>query len=111
MRAKSDAAQVESVGAIDFNGTEITASVISTGCTLLDHFTVEHEIRGDTCHVTLVRTKADFCRRAPFLVEVAIPWEPPAQCEQLTLAFDNPIMDADPNTFKRSVGRQQTPEQ
>lgn len=106
MQATLDAVPAEAVGTIDFNGTAVTASVISTGCTLLEHFKVDHEVRDDACYLTLVRTKADFCRRAPFLMEVTIPWEAPAQCDGLRVEFVNPIIDADKNTIKESMGRQ-----
>lgn len=106
----TDTVTAETVDAIDFNGSAVTASVISTGCTLLEHFKVEHEVQDGVCHVTLVRTKADFCRRAPFLMEVEVPWEPPAECARMSVEFANPILDRDKNTIKESSGRQ-LPEQ
>lgn len=100
----------EAVGAIDFNGSVVAASVISTGCTLPEHFKVEHEVQDGACHVTLVRTKSDFCRRAPFLIDVEVPWEPPAECAQLSVEFANPVLDMEKNSIKESPGRQ-LPEQ
>ena len=106
----ADTVTAEAVGAIEFNGSVIAASVISTGCTLQEHFKVEHEVQDGACRVTLVRTKSDFCRRAPFLIDVEVPWEPPAECAQMTVEITNPTIDMEKNTIKESSGRQ-SPEQ
>ena len=110
MQATADAVQAESVGNIAYDGAAVTATVISTGCTLLEHFKVEHEVRDNACYLTLVRTKGDFCRRAPFAIEVMVPWESPAQCNALAVEFVNPVIDLNNSGIKASTVRQ-LPEQ
>lgn len=95
--------QSEKVGRISYDDAVINASVVSTGCTLSEHFKVEHDVRGGICHVTLVRTKPDYCRRAPFMIDIAIEWVRPAECESLMLEFTNPIVDLVRSTSKSSA--------
>ena len=106
MQEPPDAVQLESVVMIGFDGASVNAGVISTGCTLAEHFTVEHEVRDNACYLTLVRTKPDYCRRVPFVIDVSVPWEPPAECADLTVEFANPILDMDKSGTKGSLGRQ-----
>ena len=94
---------VETVGSIEFDGTSVNATVVSTGCTTSENFSVEHAQDADTCHVVLLRNKADFCRRAPFVATVSVPWVPPANCESQSVVFDNPIADPEGASARKST--------
>ena len=83
----------ERVYGIAFDGNAVMAKVISTGCTSSEHFEVVHEVREAQCYLTLVRNKPDFCRRAPFAMDVIVPFTPPAACSALPVAFDNEIVE------------------
>ena len=88
------AAKLERVARIDYDDGVVTASVISTGCTSSEHFSVQAEAVEGICQVLLVRTQPDFCRRVPFETTITVEWLPDAQCQELPMEFLNPIIDA-----------------
>lgn len=100
----SDKNKVEAVSAVSYDGTHITASVISHGCTRSNHFSLRHEIVNGSCSVTIERTKPDLCRRAPMLAEVKIEWTAPADCAELELVIANPVLViADDGRLKKNL--------
>ena len=52
--------------------TRIQFSVVSNGCTYSDHFSVKVEKKEDVQKITLVRGKADLCKRTPSLVDLSV---------------------------------------
>ena len=96
----------ERVYGIEFDGNAVMAKVISTGCTSSEHFEVVHEVREARCYLTLVRNKPDFCRRAPFAMDVIVPFTPPAACSALPVAFDNEIVEFQDKSTPSSTQRQ-----
>ena len=92
---------IEPVGQISYEEGNVSATVVSTGCTASEHFEVTSELRDSSCYITLVRTKPDYCRRVPFAVNVSIEWEPTASCETAPLVFTNPIVDLVKKVEKR----------
>lgn len=97
---------IEPVGQIQLQGAQVQATVLSTGCTQSAHFVIEHEVREQRCYLTLLRTKPDYCRAAPFGVEVVLAWDVPPACVGLPVAFDNPTVDLPDLTEKSAVTRQ-----
>lgn len=106
MKPSAENPIVEPVENITFDGNSIVASVTSTGCTTSEHFEVKSVVQDSVCEVTLLRNKPDYCRRAPFSVEVSVPWEPEANCAIDTLVFANPVFDGDSGKAKREITRQ-----
>ena len=104
-RDRLTASSMETVGSIEFDGTSINATVISTGCTTSDNFSVEQVEEAGVCRVVLMRDKPDFCRRAPFVASVAVPFELPENCENLSVVFDNPVVELADTSAKISKQR------
>jgi len=98
--------ELENVGHISFDGTRVLASVVSTGCTQAEHFSVLHEAQADMCVVQLVRTRPDYCRKAPFAVDIALPWQPANECQSLPVIFANPVTELLSGTQKPAASRQ-----
>ena len=96
----------ERVYGIAFEGNAVTAKVISTGCTSSEHFEVRHEVQEGQCYLTLIRNKPDYCRRAPFAMDVVVPFTPPATCSALPVAFGNEIVDFEDKSAPSSTQRQ-----
>lgn len=84
----------------------VVADVISTGCTLAEHFEIRQEINEAQCQLTLVRNKPDFCRRVPFVMEVRVPWDAPDDCATLSVTFGNKLVD--PQTQSAPQSKQRT---
>ncbi len=93
---------MEKISNAVYDGESITVTVMSTGCTQASHFVVEHNIVGDRCELTVVRTQPDRCRRAPTPITVGIAWSAPAECATMPLFFSNPLLQ----TRNRSLGLQ-----
>ncbi len=70
-------------------GDALTFAVVSTGCTRAEDFVVETRMENGACHVSIVRVRADRCRRAPHRVTLKKTWHPSAQCLE-NLVLDNP---------------------
>ena len=83
----------EPVQSIAFDGEQVTFEIISNGCTVADHFHIEHEIHEGNCAATLIRHQADLCRRAPLVAELSLPWQAPEACATNAVSFTNPIVD------------------
>lgn len=95
VRDKLKKVEPANVGSISYDGTHVLATVVSTGCTSPEHFEVVSQMNETSCLVTLMRNRPDFCRRAPFVMEVSVAWELPAGCEREALVLTNPIVDMD----------------
>ena len=95
---------LEPVSAFVFTDDNIQASVISHGCTSSNNFVVQHEINNDQCVVSIVRTKPDLCRRAPFIADINIAWSLPASCESHQLVLANPVLETpSPDTLIKQI--------
>lgn len=92
---------LEKAGDVSHDGRLIQARVISTGCTSSTDFHIEYNVEGGVCQVTIVRDKRDFCRKAPEVIQVQIPWERPMDCAGLDIVFTNPPLDE----LKQSLGK------
>lgn len=104
-KGATDVDASESVQAINFDGLAVNASVISTGCTTAANFHVDHEMVNDACVATLVRDAPDLCRRAPFVTELSIAWQPPQNCTISSVTFANPIVDLSAQLASRTPSR------
>jgi len=82
----------ERVIGISLMAEGVQAQVISTGCTSAEDFEISHVATQSACKLTLVRIKPDYCRRAPFVVEVSVPWSAPVDCQDLPVEFTNEIV-------------------
>jgi len=89
---KPDNNALEAISSLRFNGSRITASVISYGCTDSADFIIEHEIANGRCNISLVRTKPDLCKRAPLLADLSLEWSMPDDCADLELVVANPVL-------------------
>lgn len=96
--------RVEAVSAVGYDGTHLSASVISHGCTHSTDFSIKHEIVDGRCKITLVRDKPDMCRRAPMIAQMVIEWSAPDDCNDLELVIANPVLvtAGDGRMLKRS---------
>lgn len=83
---------IEAISAVEFDGEKIKLSVLSFGCTNAADFQVQHAVSDNRCNITIVRTKPDFCRRAPFVANIEIEWSLPKDCTDMTLQINNPIL-------------------
>ena len=86
-------AVIEPVSNVSYDGTTLTFTAISNGCTSPEHFTIEDHTDAERCQLTITRTQPDYCRKVPQAVEVTLPWSRPegAQCRQLVIA--NPLLE------------------
>jgi hypothetical protein len=83
---------LESVDDIHYDGAQVSARVMSNGCTSSEDFHVEHAVLDGVCQVTIVRDKQDFCRMMPDVMQVKIEWEQTAECSNNKLNFLNPLL-------------------
>ncbi len=83
----------EPVQSIRYDGEHITFETLSNGCTVIDHFHIEHAVADGQCQITLVRDQMDMCRRAPAVAELSMPWTLPDGCTAETVSFTNPVVD------------------
>lgn len=90
--AKNDEVQLVPVSAIKFNGSKISAGVISFGCTTSADFTIQHAIVNGVCEVKINRVKRDFCKRAPFVANIELEWSQPDDCRELDIVVVNPLL-------------------
>ena len=90
----SDASNhLESLDA-DYTSGVISAVVVSTGCTLAEHFAVSHTIDSlNHCAISISRTQPDLCKRAAEAYSIRIDWNKPAECSQLSVL--NPTLTRD----------------
>ncbi len=100
---RSTAKKAEAVGFVSYDGNEVSFSATSTGCTRVEHFHIEHEVQEGVCQVTVIRDKPDRCRRAPFIANFSVPWEPPQACQATEVVFTNPIIDTGNDSQGRGV--------
>ena len=98
-----DAEQVQSIA---YDGAAVVAKVISTGCTSDEHFEVYQEVRDGSCYLTLMRNKPDYCRRAPFVMDVTVPWTLTEDCSTLPVVFGNELIDLQKKSTVPSSQRQ-----
>lgn len=70
----------------------VSASVMSTGCTMAKDFHIEHSVKDKICQITIVRDRQDMCRKAPESIEVSLAWEKPPECNEADLEFMNPAL-------------------
>ncbi len=103
---KQDTMQPERVGSISYDGSNVLATVISTGCTSSEHFDVISQMEETRCLVTLVRNKPDYCRRAPFAMDISVAWDAPSQCDTDVLEFTNPVVEFSQMGKQREPTRQ-----
>lgn len=97
--------ETEAVGHVSYDGKQVVFSTQSTGCTLAEHFHVEHKASDGVCLATLVRDRPDMCRRAPFIVNLTLLWKQPEECQALETVFNNPLMDSHERLRDESMGR------
>jgi len=84
--------KLERISSVSFDGVQISFSVISTGCTGAENFTVEHQVVDGVCRVQVTRNMPDMCRRAPFIADVKLDWTQPELCIDLPVVIDNPVL-------------------
>ncbi len=89
---KSTESHVESVSAVSISADAVRVSVVSHGCTSATDFQVEHVVEQGQCRLTIVRTKPDLCKRAPFVAEIEIAWSLPDACVDLPVVVANPLL-------------------
>ncbi len=70
---------------------EISFTVTGTGCTSIEDFSIETEVEGGQCFVSIYRTKADRCRRAPALVNFKMAWDMGSRCTSGAVTTRNPM--------------------
>lgn len=83
---------IEAISAVEFDGEKMTFGVLSFGCTNADDFVIEHKVSDNSCAITIVRTKPDLCRRAPFISTIEIEWSMPEDCIDFAMHIKNPIL-------------------
>lgn len=90
----SDSANsLESLDAVYSNGV-VSAVVVTTGCTLAEHFDVTQSIsESNECDVSISRSKPDLCKRAAEAYSITIEWNKPAECSQVNML--NPPLTRD----------------
>jgi len=102
--AKNDEAQLVPVSAIKFNGSKISAGVISFGCTTSADFTIQHAVVNGVCELKINRVKRDFCKRAPFVANIELEWSQPDDCTDLNIVVANPLLiTSDDNVTKIQI--------
>ena len=106
--AVSSVINAERVHSIAYDGVAVMAKVISTGCTSDEHFEVYQEVRDGSCYLTLMRNKPDYCRRAPFVMDVSVPWTLTEDCSTLPVVFGNELIDSHEESTAPSSQRQLT---
>jgi len=101
---ENDETQLVPVSAISFDGSKISAGVISFGCTTSADFTVEHAIVNGQCELSINRVNRDVCRRAPFVANIELDWSPPDDCQDLKIVIANPLLvTSGDNTIKKQM--------
>jgi hypothetical protein len=103
LQNKTEVSSMEKISNAVYDGESVTVTVISTGCTQASHFAVEHQLVGDRCEITVVRTEPDRCRRAPTPITVGIAWSAPAECDDASLFFMNPILKTGNRALDRTL--------
>jgi len=71
----------------------IIATVKSTGCTRPQHFSVNQKVVDGVCELTIVRTKADYCRMLPMPATIKLSWENTQSCDVDKTVLTNPDWD------------------
>jgi len=80
------------VSRVEYDGSTLTFSAISNGCTRTDHFNVRHQVHEGQCRLEIHRTKQDYCRAAPRPISVSIQWPLPDSCKHGNLALTNQLL-------------------
>lgn len=88
----------EALSGVEFTGDKFKFGVLSFGCTNAADFQVEYAVEASRCNVTIVRTKPDHCRRAPFVAPIEIEWAIPKDCIDLAVHMQNPVLVAQPKS-------------
>ncbi|HBS26927.1 MAG TPA: hypothetical protein DD827_07355 [Gammaproteobacteria bacterium] len=83
--------RLEKLHAFSVHRGEINFTVTGTGCTSIEDFSIETEVDGGKCYVSVYRTKADRCRRAPAPVNLKMAWDMGNRCELGTVTTRNPM--------------------
>lgn len=90
--SEKDNAPVERVGSVDINDERVRFDAISHGCTTSEHFELQVETVENNCRLTIVRTKPDLCRRAPFAVSLSVEWSYEKECGGSDIFIANPVL-------------------
>lgn len=90
----ADASDTNEQMDVVYNNGVLSAVVVSTGCTLAEHFEVQHSVlESGNCDITVSRTQADLCKRAAQAQSISIDWKIPASCDNIIVA--NPPLTRD----------------
>lgn len=87
--------KLETLKAVTLDNQGIGITVISTGCTEADDFSVELNRNDDgTTSVAIYRLHPDHCRRAPMPVTLTLPWRDAKPDLTAPIQVINPVTDA-----------------
>ena len=92
MTMSADQSALVPVANVRVEQDQVIATVISFGCTSAEDFTVEHAVLNNRCELSIIRTKPDFCKKAPMPVELSIATSIPDLCLQGEVVITNPAM-------------------
>ncbi len=70
---------------------QITVSVMSTGCTQVDDFSLEVSQVDGVCEIAIYRQRPDRCRRAPFPQTLILPWDALQRCGDAVVKVVNSV--------------------
>lgn len=91
--------KLERVANVTVNQHNVLATVVSNGCTSAQDFTVQYELVNDQCRVSIVRTKPDYCKRAPMAVDLRIASSLPSDCVGAEMIVINPELKIEQNNL------------
>jgi len=91
---KNSTDDVEKINGLAYDGTKLSFTVLSNGCTREDDFRIDSTEENDICAVTIVRTKPDLCRMATTPVPITVEWNQPAGCSNIVVT--NPLLITQP---------------
>lgn len=101
---ENEEAQLVPVSAVTFDGSKISAGVVSFGCTTAADFAIEHAIVNGKCEVRINRVNPDFCRRVPFVANIELDWSQPEDCQDLNIVVANPLLvTSNDNNIKKQI--------
>lgn len=104
-QSEDTSTRLEPLQYIAIDGDTINFGAQSTGCTLAEHFHIEHHAHDGRCEIAVIRDKPDFCRRAPQVADLNLIWERPANCDADAVHISNPIVDLKGRFAKASPSR------
>ena len=90
--------KLEKLQSIEIGRDSLSITVISTGCTSAEDFTVESSERGDHGELAIYRIKPDYCRRAPMPVTLTLQWENTTGTDPGSLQVVNPVLRHSPSS-------------